>query len=158
MKRLLTITLCALLAAVCVGCSSGESSEATPTPEPTELPQVSATAEPQPSDSAAPEVSAEATAQPEAGKYIPGEYVITVRGMGGKFDVHVTFDANSIVSIEAPENHETENIGSRAIDEVIPAMIEAQSTDVDGVTGATVTSNALKEAVEEAIKQATPQS
>ena len=53
-------------------------------------------------------------------------------------------------------NHtETPNIGTLAIEQVIPAMLEAQSAEVDGVTGATITSNALKDALNEAIRQAT---
>lgn len=146
MKKVLSAALCVLLLAACVGCSSGGAENPAATPEPSATPEEGVETEPTP----------EPADQPEAGKYVPGTYTVNVRGMGGKFDVDVTFDAESIVSIEAPVHHETENIGTRALEEVIPAIIEAQSTDVDAVSGATITSNAIKTAVDEAIAQATP--
>lgn len=150
MKKMICAALCVLLFAACAGCSSGESEAPAATPTPSATPEEGGA----PEADATPEPGPEGL--PEAGKYVPGTYTVNVRGMGGKFDVNVTFDAESIVSIEAPEHHETENIGTRAFEEVIPAILEAQSTDVDAVSGATITSNAIKTAVDEAIAQATP--
>ena len=140
MKKILCVALCVVMLAACVGCSS----DALETPAAASQPDIDLTPEPEPVD------------KPEAGTYVPGTYTVNVRGMSGKFDVNVTFDAESIVSVEIPEHHETENIGTRAIDVVIPAIIEAQSTDVDGVSGATITGEAIKTAVNEAIEQAKP--
>ncbi|MGI6151589.1 MAG: FMN-binding protein [Christensenellales bacterium] len=147
MKKLLCAAICVLLFAVCVGCSAASSTPPDATDQPSATP-VSEGSEPTPEPAPAD--------QPEPGKYIPGTYTVKVRGMAGKFDVLVTFDAESILSIEIPEHHETENIGTRAIDEVIPAIIAAQSTEVDVVAGATITSNAIITAVDEAIAEATP--
>ena len=90
-------------------------------------------------------------------KYTPGTYESIVRGMGGKITFRVELSETAIVSIEAVKHHETEGIGDRALENVIPAIIEAQSTEVDGWSGATITSNAIKEAVEDAIAQASVQ-
>ena len=51
-------------------------------------------------------------------------------------------------------HNETEGIGSRAVAELPGASVAAQSVDVDGVAGATMTSNAIKTAVSEALAQA----
>ena len=90
-------------------------------------------------------------------KYTPGTYESVVRGMGGKITFQIVLDETSIVSIEAVKHHETAGIGDRALESVIPAILEAQSTEVDVWSGATITSNAIKEAVEDAIAQATVQ-
>jgi fumarate reductase flavoprotein subunit len=75
--------------------------------------------------------------------------------MGGYMTIEVTFSSDKIESFEVLSHTETPNIGTLAIERVIPAMLEAQSAEVDGVTGATITSNALKDALNEAIRQAT---
>lgn len=89
-----------------------------------------------------------------AAKYKPGTYEATVRGMGGKMTVAVTFTETAFTDIQVTKHTETPNIGTVAIERVIPRMIEAQSTDVDVQTSATITSEALMEAVKDAIAQA----
>lgn len=72
-------------------------------------------------------------------------------GYGGTIRVTVTRAGDDITSVKVTEHHETEGVGSRAID-ALPALIaEADSIEVDGVSGATVTSNAIKAAVAKAI-------
>lgn len=72
-------------------------------------------------------------------------------GYGGTIRVTVTRAGEDITSVKVTEHHETEGVGSRAID-ALPALIaEADSIEVDGVSGATVTSNAIKAAVAKAI-------
>ncbi len=51
-------------------------------------------------------------------------------------------------------NHETENIAGSALEKVPAAIVEAGSPDVDGVTGATLTSERVKEAVRMCLDQA----
>ncbi len=86
--------------------------------------------------------------------YVPGVYEVQLRGMGGKMTIQVTFSEDKIENFEVLKHTETPNIGTLAIEKVIPAMLEAQSAEVDGVTGATITSDALKEAMRQAIAQA----
>lgn len=90
----------------------------------------------------------------EEGLYRAGTYEQKVRGMGGWMVVHVTFSADKLEEVEIVSHTETPNIGTVAIERVIPAIIEAQSIEVDGVTGATITSDALKKAVSAAIAEA----
>jgi len=76
----------------------------------------------------------------------------TAKGYGGEVTVTVTVDGDDIVSVKAVGEKETEGVGSKAIDELPGKIEEADSTDVDAVAGATVTSNAIKEAVDKALK------
>ena len=59
-----------------------------------------------------------------------------------------------IVGVNLTGDNETPGIGSKAIEELPSKIVEAQSADVDGVAGATITSNAVKEAVKKAMAEA----
>ena len=74
-------------------------------------------------------------------------------GYGGKLKVTVAMNGNDITSVKITEHHETEGVGTRAIDALPSAIEKADSIDVDGVSGATVTSNAIKEAVSQAMSR-----
>lgn len=80
----------------------------------------------------------------------------SAEGIGGTFEVYVTLaDDGTIAGVEAGENGETQGIGSVAI-ETMPAAFVGLSTAeqidaVDGVSGATVTSQALRDAVKMAL-------
>ncbi len=86
--------------------------------------------------------------------FIPGTYEVKLRGMGGYMTIEVTFSEDTIEDFVVVKHTETPGIGTLAIEQVIPAMLEAQSPDVDGVTSATITSDALKNALRQAIKDA----
>ena len=62
-------------------------------------------------------------------------------------------DGDKIAAIDVVQQQETAGVGSKALDALPAAIIEAQSTDVDVVAGATVSSNAIKDAVEQALAQ-----
>lgn len=89
----------------------------------------------------------------EAGIYTPGTYTATAQGMG-TVKMTATFDANSITAIELDLAEETPAIGQAAKDEIIKQLMEAQSAEIDGVTSATITSNAAKSCLEQCIAQA----
>lgn len=76
----------------------------------------------------------------------------TAQGYGGEVRVTVKVSGDDIVSVEAVGEDETQGVGSLAIDELPDKIAEADSTDVDGVSGATKTSNAIKEAVDKALE------
>ncbi len=76
-----------------------------------------------------------------------GTYTGKGAGMGGAVEVAVTVADGKITGIEVTGHQETPGISDAAITGVPAAIIEAQSVQVDGVTGATLTSNAIKEAV-----------
>lgn len=87
--------------------------------------------------------------------YTAGTYNTTATGMGGDVKVAVTFTEDKIDKVEVVEHAETEGISDPAIAQIPTAIVEKQSADVDAVTGATVTSTAIKEAVKTAITEAT---
>lgn len=76
----------------------------------------------------------------------------SAQGYGGEVTVTVTVDGDDIVSVEAVGEKETQGVGSKAIEELPDKIEEKDSTDVEGVSGATVTSNAIKEAVDKALE------
>lgn len=85
----------------------------------------------------------------------PDQYVAsTEAGIGGKIVVRVTYKDQSIKNVEVLESHETEGIGAVAIKEIPKKIVEANSTDIDAVSGASTTTRAVEEAVDKAIKQA----
>ena len=89
-----------------------------------------------------------------AGIYTAGTYEGTAEGYGGEVKVEVTVNENEIESVTVLENSETEQIAGPAIEELPAAIVEAQSTDVDSVSGASVTSEAIKSAVQVALDEA----
>ena len=84
----------------------------------------------------------------------PQTVTVTKPGVFGEdVEVEVVADASTIYSVTVVENNETMGIGSMAVDELPGKIVEAQSAEVDGVSGATMTSNAIKAAVAEALEQ-----
>ena len=88
-----------------------------------------------------------------AGIYTPGTYTATAKGMS-EISVSVTFDANAITGVELDLSGETANIGQAAKDTLVEQIIAAQTSQIDGVSGATVTSKAVQNAVADCIRQA----
>ncbi|MEY8460873.1 FAD-dependent oxidoreductase [Eggerthellaceae bacterium 24-137] len=83
-----------------------------------------------------------------------GEYLGTSKlCMGNELAVKVTMDGSKIAAIEIVQQQETAGVGSKALDALPAKIIEAQSTEVDAVAGATVSSTALKDAVNNALAQ-----
>lgn len=78
----------------------------------------------------------------------------TAKGMDGDITVSVTATADKIYAVNIVSANETEGIGTLATDQLPGAIVEANSLDVDGVTGATISSNAVKEAVKNALTAA----
>ena len=72
-------------------------------------------------------------------------------GYGGPLRVGVTVSDGQITQVRILEHHETEGIGTLAIDSLPDAIVRAGSPDVDDVSGATRTSEAIKAAVRQAI-------
>ncbi|MCD8347415.1 MAG: FMN-binding protein [Lachnospiraceae bacterium] len=87
--------------------------------------------------------------------YTPGTYTATAAGIQSDVTVSCTFDEGSITSITVDVSGETAGLGADIGDEMIESFLAAQSSNVDGVSGATITSDALKEALEDCITQAT---
>ena len=80
------------------------------------------------------------------------EYLgISNNGLGGRLMAKVTSVDGKITAIDVPEAYESEGIGMAALSIQIPKMIETGSADVDSISGATITCNALSEAVAQAM-------
>ena len=78
----------------------------------------------------------------------------TGKGFGGILTVSVTVDGDKITAVEVTENSETPNVAGTALTEIPAAIVEANSADVEAVSGATVTSNAIMYAVKNALDPA----
>ena len=82
--------------------------------------------------------------------YTAGVYTASAEGYSGSVTVAVEFDGSSILSVHVLSHSETVNISDLAIDE----LVEAQTWDVDAVSSATFTSDAIREAVRDCLAQA----
>lgn len=83
--------------------------------------------------------------------FTPGTYEGTGKGYGGDIKVSVTVDETSITDIEVVEQTETEGVGGAALPTLVDKVLSAQSVNIDGVSGATYTSDGFLTAVREAI-------
>ena len=90
-----------------------------------------------------------------SGVYQPGTYTASAEGYGGDVTVEVKFDSDSILSVTILDQNETERVSDRALEEIPERIVEAQTSEVDAITSATVTSDAIKTAVTDCIRQAT---
>lgn len=94
------------------------------------------------------------------GIYEPGTYTASAEGYaatdgdGGPVQVEVKFSSDKIESVKVIDHDETDGIGSEAIDKLPDAIVEGQTLDVEAISGATLTSNAIIEAVSDAVEQA----
>lgn len=86
--------------------------------------------------------------------YTAGTYEAVVRGHQGDMKVSVTFSEDAITDIVIDEQNESIGIGSIALERLPGLIKEKQSLGIDAVTGATVTSMALFEAVADCAEQA----
>ena len=84
----------------------------------------------------------------------PGTYEVAAKGFHGDVKLAVTVDAEKITAIEVIEHSETEGIGSVALPQLVEAVLASQTIGVDSVSGATITSDAFKAAVTDALTQA----
>ena len=90
-----------------------------------------------------------------AAAYTDGEYTASSKGIGGDVPVTVTIKNGEISEVTVGDNSETQGIGSKAIEQLPDAIVEAGGTEgVDAVSGATVTSKAIFSAVDEILDQA----
>mgnify|MGYP002512281697 CR=1 FL=1 len=86
--------------------------------------------------------------------YTPGTYTGEASGYGGTVSVTITVDASSVTDVTIEGADETPTIGGAALEELAGQIKSAQSSDIDGVTGATVTTTAVKSAAKSALNQA----
>lgn len=90
----------------------------------------------------------------ESAMFQPGTYSATVAGHNGDLTVDVTVDENSILDIQVTEHNESPGITDLAFERIPQGILAQQNLAVDVVSGATVTSDALIEAITLALEQA----
>jgi len=83
-----------------------------------------------------------------------GTYQASAEGYNDDIVLEVVIDGGEIIEINILEHEETPRFAEDAFDTVIPDIIEAQSADVDSVSGATATADAVIEAVKKALADA----
>jgi uncharacterized protein with FMN-binding domain len=96
----------------------------------------------------------EATQAANGLTFTPGTYTSSARGIGSDVKVEMTFDETSITAVKIDASGETPDIGGKIASGMENAILSAQSADVDAVSGATVTSDAIKKAAADCISQA----
>ena len=98
--------------------------------------------------------SSEAASTAAALTYTPGTYEATAKGIESDVKVSVTFSKDKIEDIVIDVSGETKGIGADIGDKMKENILSAQTCSVDGVSGATITSNAVKTAVADCMSQA----
>lgn len=90
----------------------------------------------------------------EAGTWTDGTYTEAAKGKNGSFDVTVVIENGTISSVTVGDNKETPDRGGIAIDQLPGQIVEEQSYEADVVSGATVTSNGIRDAVARCLEKA----
>ena len=85
---------------------------------------------------------------------VSGDFTATAKGFGGDVSVTLTLTDGAITGCTAEGKDETEGVGSQAIAKMPGEIAESGSIAVDGVSGATITSTAIKEAAAAALTAA----
>ena len=93
-------------------------------------------------------------AQPTSGSYKAGTYTASAQGRNGLVAVSVTFSDTAITKIEIVGHTETAGISDGAFETIPAVIVEYQSLGVDAISGATLSSEAILNAVADCVKQA----
>lgn len=88
------------------------------------------------------------------GLFTAGTYEASAEGYGGTLTIETTFTESEIEKVEVVESSETVGIGDSAIESLTDQAIENQTLALDAVSGATLSSEAFIEALEDTVKQA----
>ena len=83
-----------------------------------------------------------------------GTYAATAQGFGGDITVEVTLSGGKIADVKIVGDSETPGLGAVAVEKMPAQLLEAQSADVDGVAGATVSTSAIRAAFGDALAKA----
>lgn len=87
--------------------------------------------------------------------YNDGEYNATTKGHNGDITVSVKVEKGKITDVKVTDHKETDGIFDSVEEKLLPEIVKNQGTEkVEAVSGATVSSNAVKEAVDHALKDA----
>ena len=94
------------------------------------------------------------TASGAAGQYIPGTYEGTAEGISSTVKVTMTFSDSAVTDVVVDTSGETASFGATAADELREQLMAAGSAEIDGVSGSTITSDAVMKAAKSCYAQA----
>ena len=98
--------------------------------------------------------SGSAAASGATGTYIPGTYEGTAEGISSTVKVTMTFSENAVTDVVVDTSGETASYGAAAADELRDQLLAAGSAEIDGVSGSTITSEAVMKAAKSCYAQA----
>ena len=98
--------------------------------------------------------SASASTSGAAGLYTPGTYEGTAEGISSTVKVTMTFSDSAVTDVVVDTSGETASFGAAAADELREQLLSAGSAEIDGVSGSTITSDAVMKAAKSCYAQA----
>ena len=98
--------------------------------------------------------SSSTAASGAAGTYIPGTYEGTAEGISSTVKVTMTFSDSAVTDVVVDTSGETASYGAAAADQLREQLMAAGSAEIDGVSGSTITSDAVMKAAKSCYAQA----
>lgn len=98
--------------------------------------------------------SSSTAASGAAGTYIPGTYEGTAEGISSTVKVTMTFSDSAVTDVVVDTSGETASFGAAAADQLREQLLAAGSAEIDGVSGSTITSDAVMKAAKSCYAQA----
>ncbi len=98
--------------------------------------------------------SSSTAASGAAGTYIPGTYEGTAEGISSTVKVTMTFSDSAVTDVVVDTSGETASFGAAAADQLREQLMAAGSAEIDGVSGSTITSDAVMKAAKSCYAQA----
>ena len=89
-----------------------------------------------------------------AGSYIPGTYEGTAEGISSTVKVTMTFSDSAVTDVVVDTSGETASYGAAAADQLKEQLLSSANGEIDGVSGSTVTSDAVMKAAKSCFAQA----
>ena len=148
----LSAALCALLSLTACTNNSGGGISPSPSLPPSALP--SASAAPSGTESGPPAATMVPGNDAAATHFQAGTYSAAAKGMHGDVTVEVTFTDSVIQEVQVTSHQETDGKWEEPVRTIPQAIVDGQTLDVQAVSGATLTSNAILQAVEDCVRQA----
>ena len=89
-----------------------------------------------------------------AGSYIPGTYEGTAEGISSTVKVTMTFSDSAVTDVVVDTSGETASYGAAAADQLKEQLLSSANGEIDGVSGSTITSDAVMKAAKSCFAQA----
>ena len=100
------------------------------------------------------QIQSEEASGDTAGSYKDGSYEGTATGFGGDITVKVTVDSGKITAVDIVSAEKEDGAYLTMAEDIIPKIIDAQTSEVDTISGATFSSTGIKNATAQALESA----